>query len=537
MKRLQYSGFILTIGALFFPLIGNAKVNAIQVLKLNYSNKCDDFLVKNKLPYITGVIETQNKLVRYHYALGKKNEELILLGIDAREPDSFALSKATPTEVGDYILAKQKKLSSFESAHLMRSLQMKYIRWVFNVKKSSCDPVSHEETYLYTKRPGAKELMDKSLMSPVSTIKTVEIDSDIFEALKMAPFIALRDDQFNNRYTDGLLAVGYTSIKSKENKRIVTYTSYFSDEDSKTDAEGIADQFKQWGRSFDIEATNRYVFLPEGKEDQAQSYFHSSLFWNSGIGHFFIKIEPDQLGGLSPYEAFDGAALKNSTGWAGGHFWDWPNTKHNVFEQVDLAAPKTARPYGYHYVPKALAPGRSREQLVFDHPWILNASRREQIVEKKFPAEFLDSIIFELSLEKSVGGPAQVAVYFENQVAVVSGDKDNERTELYEGKLKKVGHASNEKSALLMTPFKQEWLDQISGLSFNTLVFDFIGNDDSRLVNGFRYKVPAKFRDQFNRYLDQNRIVFKVNGKRVVRVQPSPNWLKEQRLPLIWGGF
>ncbi|HVJ64967.1 MAG TPA: hypothetical protein VM901_06910 [Bdellovibrionota bacterium] len=67
-----------------------------------------------------------------------------------------------------------------------------------------------------------------------------------------APRIVVRADQYTNPNTDVLMEMNY-AIKTEGSEKVIVYQGYFSDEDSKTDAEGVASQNGTWGRSLDIE--------------------------------------------------------------------------------------------------------------------------------------------------------------------------------------------------------------------------------------------------------------------------------------------
>jgi hypothetical protein len=66
------------------------------------------------------------------------------------------------------------------------------------------------------------------------------------------PRIVVRADQYTNPNTDVLMEMNY-AIKTEGNEKVIVYQGYFSDEDSKTDPEGVASQNGTWGRSLDIE--------------------------------------------------------------------------------------------------------------------------------------------------------------------------------------------------------------------------------------------------------------------------------------------
>lgn len=112
------------------------------------------------------------------------------------------------------------------------------------------------------------------------------LDEDFIDweqvAKQWSPAIVVRNNNYNNMDTDVLLDLRHV-IEEVGDKKVISYTAYYSDEDSKTSKKASNSQNGSWGRTLDVEKVLELIFDSEGNllESKHQAELH--FFRDSGI--------------------------------------------------------------------------------------------------------------------------------------------------------------------------------------------------------------------------------------------------------------
>ncbi|NCN26687.1 hypothetical protein GW915_03850 [bacterium] len=104
--------------------------------------------------------------------------------------------------------------------------------------------------------------------------KTKDVDWEQV-ARQWSPRIVVRNNNYNQMKTDVLLDLRHI-IEEKNDRTIISYTAYYSDEDSKTSKQATNSQNGSWGRTLDVEKVLELSFTREGEllDSQHQAELH-----------------------------------------------------------------------------------------------------------------------------------------------------------------------------------------------------------------------------------------------------------------------
>lgn len=208
------------------------------------------------------------------------------------------------------------------------------------------------------------------------------------EVLEHSPIFISRKDQLLNTGSDRILKIGYSEIEKPDQTRVIRYTVFFSDEDSKKTVSGTDHQMARYGRKLDIEWAYEVTLNSKSGEAISRTYHCDALL---GVGHrrctFRGSYEP---GGLRPIL--------------------YINAKHNVFGDRPHFPYGTSHGIRFDIEPTVSIPyPKSRDIIPLEYPELLQESDIELSKEGKlsrFSTEyifvrirgnFLGSFLFKLS--------------------------------------------------------------------------------------------------------------------------------------------
>lgn len=189
-------------------------------------------------------------------------------------------------------------------------------------------------------------------------------------ALAHSPFLVVRDDQFDNRYTDLPLVTAYHVERTESGHTQIKYTVFFSDEDSKKYKRfgllGTEGQMSRYGRRTDVEWI--YMVELDEKKKVVRRLFQGGFSLISpahDVGHSFQNFKGQYLAGsLHPI-------LYNCA-------------NNNVFCDSPSKKQKKLGVMGYHMMPRTeLEMPVAREWVMFEQPWTFKVSDLELKAEGK----------------------------------------------------------------------------------------------------------------------------------------------------------
>ncbi|OFZ53553.1 MAG: hypothetical protein A2428_00140 [Bdellovibrionales bacterium RIFOXYC1_FULL_54_43] len=197
-------------------------------------------------------------------------------------------------------------------------------------------------------------------------------------AIRHSPFLVVRTDQYRNRLTDLPLALAYSALRGRGENVRIRYTIYFTNEDKLPPlGGGLNALLTRYGRHVDVEWI--YEVEVDPFSNVVARKFHGD--WWLGIGHSKSDFEGSFLPGT------DHPVLYNES-------------RHNVFDDHPHSSRQKKKRVGYHLVPTYEIPHpNAREQILFDQPWMLEASDAECRREGKLPRPIEDHLFILISGE------------------------------------------------------------------------------------------------------------------------------------------
>ncbi len=181
--------------------------------------------------------------------------------------------------------------------------------------------------------------------------------------LRFAPYFIVRKNQYENRDTDVPVAMTYNIFRPAESRRIIQYSLYYTDEDSKRTQAGENSQMARYGRRLDIQWAYRVEIDPEG--NKISERFQGG-FYRTGIGHVNHRFKGKYLESTEHPILYD---ISNNNSYS------------------DRPTYGLRKPVGYLFADAIDVPEpTSRERVLFENPWLLEASDLELSRQGKLSA-------------------------------------------------------------------------------------------------------------------------------------------------------
>jgi hypothetical protein len=171
---------------------------------------------------------------------------------------------------------------------------------------------------------------------------------------RYSPFYVVRKNQIGNRETDVPLSQTYNVFEPGNGRRIIQYSLYYTDEDSKKSAKSEESQMARYGRRTDIQWSYRVEVNPAG--EKVDEWFQGGIL-HTGIGHAIFR--------------FRGEFMPNSE-----HPVLFDISNHNAYSDCVLHRPASL--VGYSFADNSEVPFPvAREDEMFKNPWMFLASDAE----------------------------------------------------------------------------------------------------------------------------------------------------------------
>jgi hypothetical protein len=206
----------------------------------------------------------------------------------------------------------------------------------------------------------------KLLSTQIEQMMAAPKNSDSDLAMLHAPFLNVRPDQVENRYTDLPIALAYsiTPSDTKGNKKL-RYTIFFTDEDSVGDSNATEFQMARYGRRTDVEWIYEVELDRNGQVIRRQ--YQGGLITKGpleGAGHATYPFKGSFVDGQHP-------VLYNVA-------------NHNVFSDKPLDTMRGLPFIGYQLLPsEAIECCAPREVVMTRNPWMYKVSDVELAREGK----------------------------------------------------------------------------------------------------------------------------------------------------------
>lgn len=230
-------------------------------------------------------------------------------------------------------------------------------------------------------------------------------------ALLHSPFLAVRPDQLENRYTDLPLAIVYSTLPRGNGLHegfFLRYTMIFSDEDSKTSIRGTDGQMARYGRRTDIEWIYEVEF--DGYQQVIGRRYQGNIFGG-------IKDITDIHDFTHSTKSFHGSYLDGNS----MHPILYNVADNNVFSDEQPSQLRGNPLTGYHLMPECKIPfPLAREALMFMEPWMFKVSDLENARENKISAPASDYLF--VLIDGVLDGSFTAAVTLHTGERVLSGN-------------------------------------------------------------------------------------------------------------------
>lgn len=213
------------------------------------------------------------------------------------------------------------------------------------------------------------------LVGPIESTPKIEIDKSadcqlkLFEpnwswfspgtefqdlALTHAPFLVVRKDQYQNRFTDLPLVVTYSVVPLQGGRTELRYTIYLTDEDSNPDTKSTDRHMGNLGRRTDIEWI--YDVILDSKHQVVRRRYQGHAWYSSHVTY-----------------AFKGQFLPGTQ-----HPVLYNAYSHNVFKDKPNAIQRKKGWVGYSLVPREqVNSAHAHEWVMFRQPWMFKVSDSE----------------------------------------------------------------------------------------------------------------------------------------------------------------
>jgi hypothetical protein len=192
---------------------------------------------------------------------------------------------------------------------------------------------------------------------------SVEYGNDIQSLVRRySPYFVVRKNQISDRDTDVPLALTYNIFRPDSNRRIIQYSLYYTDEDSKKTQASEEAQMTRYGRRLDIQWAYRVEIDSNG--EKLTDRFQGGIL-RTGLGHANLKFRGQYVAGTDHPILYDIA-------------------DHNAYSDQPCFGLK--KPIGYFFSDANENPDpTAREDELFKNPWLFQASDRELAQEGKLP--------------------------------------------------------------------------------------------------------------------------------------------------------
>lgn len=213
---------------------------------------------------------------------------------------------------------------------------------------------------------------------------------ELSPVLANAPCVNVRDDQYDNLYTDrarlllpSFEAMPEDRVNNPFRDQILKYTMFFTDEDSKTSTDAVAGQRARYGRSTDIEVVSFRRMSRDGLLDIFPTYFQSGFSLYPQDRNFILR--PSDCSAFSDpghgCREFRGNSLEGTN-----HPIVYNSARNNVFTDQPSETQRRRGPELYCLVPSRPIPAPlAREAAMFVEPSLFRDSDEEMAREGKQP--------------------------------------------------------------------------------------------------------------------------------------------------------